>query len=710
MSTKLERYKVYNFRSIEESDWIEIAGNSCLVGTNEAGKTNLLIALWKLNPANNEPIVPLDDFPRHLYSNYKAEKHSEDIFISADFILDDDIQEEFSSVLKCDIEQIKTVLVCRRYNGNYDITFPYSQIESFASTRVISLIDEFKTELDNNENYLKESEELKIIISNYFDELKKGLKDENVLKSDVEELISKTDILIEKHFGKKKNLPELFKLKFINKLQFFINAFEGKTIVPTQEISSKVLKVIPKFVYYSDYGNLDSEIFLPRVIEDFERDDLSESARAKARTLDVLFKYVKLSPKEIFELGNDQKVIVKTLNYNNAEISSVEQKLTDEEIREWADKKRERGILLRSAATQLTQSFRKWWLQGNYVFDFEADGNHFRINVSDTLRPEPIELEARSRGLQWFFSFFLVFLVETKEGHSNTVLLLDEPGLSLHPIAQYDLAKFFKKLSEDNQLIYTSHSPFLVDMDNLANVKAVYVDSETGRTKVSSNLRSNDTDAEKSIYPIHAALGLTVSDTLLLGCLPVLVEGVSDQIYLSLIKRYLIGKGKLQYSKEIVFIPTGGVKGMGPVSKLVSSRDDKLPFVLLDSDKTGKAYFKQLSDGRYRDEKNKLIEVAQFLKEGEYEIEDLIPAKSIIQLIDRMYRAEQYFDDFYEKEIPIVNQIEAWATKNNLILKDGWKVELARGLQNRFDKEFETVDESIESSWSKLFNKLLGSI
>lgn len=710
MSTKLERYKVYNFRSIEESDWIEIADNSCLVGTNEAGKTNLLIALWKLNPANNEPIVPLDDFPRHLYSNYKVEKHSEDIFISADFILDDDIQEEFSSVLKCDIEQIKTVLVSRRYNGNYDITFPYSQIESFSSTRIISLIDEFKTELDNNESYLKESEELKIIISNYFEELKKGLKDESVLKSDIEELISKTDILIEKHFGKKKNLPELFKLKFINKLQFFINAFEGKTIVPTQEISSKVLKVIPKFVYYSDYGNLDSEIFLPRVIEDFERDDLSESARAKARTLEVLFKYVKLSPKEIFELGNDQKVIVKTLNYNNAEISSVEQKLTDEEIREWADKKRERGILLRSAATQLTQSFRKWWLQGNYVFDFEADGNHFRINVSDTLRPEPIELEARSRGLQWFFSFFLVFLVETKEGHSNTVLLLDEPGLSLHPIAQYDLAKFFKKLSEDNQLIYTSHSPFLVDMDNLANVKAVYVDSETGRTKVSSNLRSNDTDAEKSIYPVHAALGLTVSDTLLLGCLPVLVEGVSDQIYLSLIKRYLIGKGKLQYSKEIVFIPTGGVKGMGPVSKLVSSRDDKLPFVLLDSDKTGKAYFKQLSDGRYRDEKNKLIEVAQFLKEGEYEIEDLIPAKSIIQLIDRMYRAEQYFDDFYEKEIPIVNQIETWATKNNLILKDGWKVELARGLQNRFDKEFEKVDESIESSWSELFDKLLGFI
>src|SRR5690606_25715859 len=135
-------------------------------------------------------------------------------------------------------------------------------------------------------------------------------------------------------------------------------------------------------------------------------------------------------------------------------------------------------------------------------------------------------------------------------------------------------------------------------------------------------------DAEKSIYPIHAALGLTVSDTLLLGCLPVLVEGVSDQVYLSLLMRFLIGKGELQYSKEIVFIPTGGVRGMGPVSKLVSSREDDLPFVLLDSDKTGKEYAKNLKSGKYRDEKDKVLGVADFLSDKEYEIEDLIPTEA----------------------------------------------------------------------------------
>tara|TARA_R110000868_G_scaffold170223_4_gene405435 strand:+ start:627 stop:2762 length:2136 start_codon:yes stop_codon:yes gene_type:complete len=706
METKLDKYKVYNFRSIEESDWIDVSNNSCLVGTNEAGKTNLLIALWKLNPANKEPIIPLDDFPRHIYSNYKADNHSEDVFIAADFILKEKFQEEIAKELKCDPEQIKCVLVERRYDGEYHITFPYSKVESYDTETLRELFETFEMHLYNSEPFQKESAELQAKIRGFFKSKIEAFPKDLFSKDITVTLQEEIQKFVQESFGKKKNLPELFDIRLLKRLQKMIDAFDGKPIQSTSEINQKVLKEIPKFVYYSDYGNLDSEIYLPRVIEDFGRDDLSESARAKARTLDVLFKYVKLSPTEIYELGNESKTIVEKLNQNNQVVSTEEKPISEEEIREWADKKRERGILLRSAATQLTQRFKKWWLQGDYIFDFQADGRHFRINVSDSLRPEPIELEGRSRGLQWFFSFFLVFLVETKEGHSNTILLLDEPGLSLHPIAQYDLAKFFRKLSEDNQLIYTSHSPFLVDMDNLANLKAVYVDSKTGRTKVSSNLRYNEEDAEKSIFPVHAALGLTVSDTLLLGCLPILVEGPSDQIYLSLIKRYLVGKGELRNTKEIVFIPTGGVRGMGPVTKLVSSRDDSLPYVLLDSDNVGKDYQKQLTKGRYRDEKEKVIGIADFLGDKEYEIEDLIPANSLISIIDRQYRSDQYFEDYYKKDEPIVDQIEAWATKNGIELENGWKVEVARIAQNRFNKVMESIPKEMEENWKKLFEKL----
>ena len=707
MKTILDRFKVINFRSIEESDWIEISDNSCLVGTNEAGKTNLLLALWKLNPANNEPIVPLNDFPTNIYSKYKIVNHSKHVFIKADFILDDKFANEISSELKCDFEQIKRVLVQRNYEGSYDISFPYSEVRSFSSERIIGILNGFKSEIEKEDFYIKESDENKKILNDFIEDEKNNYTEDYFNKTQVLETNSNVDLLIENNFKRKKNIPEFIQDKLITKMYFFINAFDAKPIETSKEIRQKILKKIPKFVFYSDYGNLDSEIFLPRVIEDLERDDLSESARAKVRTLEVLFKYVGLSPQEIYELGNDRKVVVKTMDYNNRVVSTEEEDLSEEEVKEWSEKKKERGVLLRSAATELSTSFKKWWLQGDYIFDFQADGNHFRINVSDKLRPEQIELEGRSRGLQWFFSFFLVFLVETKEEHSNTILLLDEPGLSLHPIAQYDLAKFFKKLSEDNQLIYTSHSPFLVDMDNLANVKAVYVDSETGRTKVSSNLRYNDSDSEKSIYPIHAALGLTVSDTLLLGCKPILVEGPSDQIYLTLIKRFLIGIGKLQYSKEIVFIPTGGVKGMSPVSKLVASRDNELPVVLLDSDKAGEDFQKQLKSGKYVEQKNKVLGVKDFIGENIYEIEDLIEPETLIKIIDKKYRSENEFEDFHKTDKPIVDQIEAWAKKENIIMEKGWKVELARELQNKFDKNFNKIEAKYIDIWSKLFESLL---
>lgn len=707
MKTVLDRFKVTNFRSIEESDWIEVSDNSCLVGTNEAGKTNLLIALWKLNPANNEPIIPLNDFPRNIYSKYKIDNHNKDVFIKADFILDDELATEIAKELNCDFEQIKRVLVQRKYDGKYFITFPYSEVRSFSCERIIQILDAFKSEIEKEDFYIKESEENRKILDDFINSEKNKYLEDYFNKSQVEETISKVNLLIENNFKRKKNIPEFIQNNLTLKLIFFINAFNAKPIETTPEIRQKVLKKIPKFVFYSDYGNLDSEIFLPRVIEDLERDDLSESARAKVRTLEVLFKYVGLSPQEIYELGNDRKVVVKTLDYNNRVVSTTEEDLSEEEVKEWSEKKKERGVLLRSAATELSTSFKKWWLQGDYIFDFQADGNHFRINVSDKLRPEQIELEGRSRGLQWFFSFFLVFLVETKEEHSNTVLLLDEPGLSLHPIAQYDLAKFFKKLSEDNQLIYTSHSPFLVDMDNLANVKAVYIDTETGRTKVSSNLRYNDLDAEKSIYPVHAALGLTVSDTLLLGCKPILVEGPSDQIYLTLIKRFLIGNGNLKYSKEIVFIPTGGVKGMSPVSKLVASRDNELPIVLLDSDKAGEDFQKQLKSGKYVEQKDKVLGVKEFIGENIYEIEDLIEPETLIKIIDKKFRAENEFEDFYKSNNPIVDQIEAWAAKENIVLEKGWKVEIARELQNKFDKNFNKVDSAYIDIWTKLFESLL---
>ena len=207
-------------------------------------------------------------------------------------------------------------------------------------------------------------------------------------------------------------------------------------------------------------------------------------------------------------------------------------------------------------------------------------------------------------------------------------MLLDEPGLSLHPLAQADLIKFFTGLAVENQLIYTTHSPFLVEPNNLANIKAVYVD-DAGQSTVSSNLRQGSSVATQSIYAVHAAIGLTVSDGLLLGCQPVMVEGPSDQIYLQMMKNILSGKSMYKHNREMIFVPTGGVSGMKPIISILAGRDSVLPYAILDADKPGRDKENKLRGDLYREEKSKVISVRDILGEGDFEIEDLLPADEL---------------------------------------------------------------------------------
>ncbi|WP_035558082.1 ATP-dependent nuclease [Hymenobacter sp. IS2118] len=596
---KLLQFRVENFKSIKDSGWVQVGQLSCILGTNEAGKTNLLQGLWKLNPANDEPIVPLSDYPRKKYASYEATEGAEE-FITADFELTGPQAAKTAE----SGAPFSIVRFSRLYHGKYRCWGLNSQS---VAVRAISG-DEFQI---------------------YF-------------------------------------------------------------------------KQIPHFVYFSDYGNLDSEIYLPHVIENSKRTDLGEGQRAKARSLDVLFKYVQLKPKEILELG--QETPTQQLNHYG---QAVQAQPTAEQIDADRAKKKKREILLTSASSQLTQAFREWWKQGDYRFRFQADGNHFRIWVSDDRRHEEVELEGRSRGLQWFFSFFLVFLVEAKNSHHNSILLLDEPGLSLHPLAQADLIKFFASLSEENQLIYTTHSPFLVEPNNLANIKAVYVD-DAGQSTVSSNLRQGSKVAEHSIYPVHAAIGLTVSQGLLLGCQPVLVEGPSDQIYLQLIKNLLSGQNKYRHDRDLVFVPTGGVSGMKPIISILAGRDNALPYAVLDSDKPGRDKENQLKGGLYKDEKNKVIGIAQILGAADYEIEDLIPADELARVFSKAYRGKQTddFDDLVDAAKPLIPQMEAFAEQNGYELETGWKVELARDVQKASARIASKVTPERIKLWKKLFDKL----
>ena len=432
---KLKRFRVTNFRSVIDSGWINCDDVTTLVGINESGKSNILLALWKLNPARGGEIDVLHDLPVMKLSSLR-EKQEEVFFVEAVFEIGESaegINDELGMSLTAENE----LYISRNYKGDYRFRF-----EDEASQKKIEQLQKPKK--------VKGSEDI-----------------------------------------------------------------PGQTAV---EIFNRIKPFIPSFVYYSNYGNLTSRIYLPHAVKWLKGESVAgvDIKEDQVRTIKVLFDYVNLKPEEILELGKDAKDIAQERRRDATP--------TEDDIKKAEADKEQRALLLQSAGTQLTKGFRDWWKQGEYKFRFGADGDYFYIWVSDDKRPEEVDLGLRSTGLQWFLSFYLVFLMECKNENQGSVLLLDEAGLTLHPLAQKDLAAFFNKLSEENQIINTTHSPFIVDAKNIDRCRVVFTSE----------------DGEKSIYAVHAALGLTVSDVLLQGSQVVVVEGPSDQFYLSAIKNALI--------------------------------------------------------------------------------------------------------------------------------------------------------------------------
>lgn len=622
---KLLRFRVTQFRSVADSGWIDASDVTALIGENEAGKTNVLLPLWKLNPSGSGEINLLDDMPRSRYAEMRTKPGDHD-FITCIFELND-AERDLAARHGADREKTETVEVVRDFDGRYGWNFP---------------------------------------------------RDPDF---DLHDAHDATEAHAEDEEGEPERGPSL---------------------------SDKLEQLLPKFVYYSNYGNLDAQIYLPHVVENLRRDDLSGREAAKARTLRVLFKLVNLSPEEVLELARATGV-TERIDQHGQRIS-VEPK-TDEQMQADDEQLRTRAALLQSAQTKLTKTFKDWWKQGDYRFRLQADGNYFRIWVSDDRRPEEIELESRSTGLQWFLSFFLVFTYESDDTHDNAIVLLDEPGHSLHPLAQRDLSAFFDNLSETHQIVFTTHSPFMIDADRLDRVRKVYVDSEGG-TVASSNLAENKgKGADRgagATYAVHSALNLTVAESLLLGCTPIIVEGPSDQHYLSAIKNILIAKGRISPSAELVFPPSGGAKTAKIIAAILMGRDDALPYVLLDGDAAGQQAAKALKDGLYQGSKDFVLTVDSFTDElKNSEIEDIIPAPLLIQVLDRLERrADRDFEDVHESGQPIVPQIKNWAKQEGFDLVEDWKVQLALGVKAKLlanpDKQ---VDDAHLSLWASIFSK-----
>ena len=245
----------------------------------------------------------------------------------------------------------------------------------------------------------------------------------------------------------------------------------------------------------------------------------------------------------------------------------------------------------------------------------------------------------RSAGFIWFFSF-LVSFSQVKKDHGNVVILLDEPGLSLHGCAQADLLRYIEeKLKPDHQVIFTTHSPFMVPPDRLDWVRTVEdVVVQKGQkfvslgTKVGGDVLSTDRD---TLFPLQAALGYEITQSLFVGEHTLLVEGPSDILFLKAASNELSARGRSSLDKRWIVCPSKGIDKVAAFLSLFGGNKLHVA-VLLDYTKGQKAKVDQLKQSKLLQDGH-VFTITDFVSQDEGDVEDLLGVELYVKLVNATY-------------------------------------------------------------------------
>ena len=265
------------------------------------------------------------------------------------------------------------------------------------------------------------------------------------------------------------------------------------------------------------------------------------------------------------------------------------------------------------------------------------DANHLDTIISDPTSTYDVEvnLNERSRGFQWFFAFYITFSADTDGGQAeNAIILLDEPGLYLHAKSQSDLPRHLES-DFSNQIIYSTHSPFLVPTHALDSVRTVNIAEDIGTT-----VTNDPTGDARTLFPLQAALGYDLAQSLFVGPNNLIVEGVTDFWIMSAVSAYAAEKGRTALSASLTLTPAGGAQKVSYMVALLTSESLNV-LVLLDTERDSRATKEELLKARLiRDQNVVFVSEAFTTPPGEADIEDMLDPTVYEELVLESYASE----------------------------------------------------------------------
>jgi hypothetical protein len=237
-----------------------------------------------------------------------------------------------------------------------------------------------------------------------------------------------------------------------------------------------------------------------------------------------------------------------------------------------------RKAALESAATTVSEEVFRYWSQNPELtveldLDFREAGQNGRggppfldVRIRNDRHRVTTNFGEHSGGLVWFFSFVAAFS-ELRDAE-DLILLLDEPGLGLHAAGQADLLRYLDgQLAVGHQVVYTTHSPYMVDATRPHRVRAVEdVKGEGTRVGEGAGATSRDT-----VLPLTGALATSLLKGIGAGPRTLLVGGVPDLIYLEVMSGYLREGGRSGLDPAWRVLPTGGLGGLPVAATLLGA-------------------------------------------------------------------------------------------------------------------------------------------
>jgi hypothetical protein len=632
---KLIKANIIRYKCIETEQSFDVEDDvTVLVGMNESGKTSILEALAKTQYFETDEKFTFNmihDFPRKQKKSVDKTGEIPDA-VKLEYQVDNNV-----------LHEIYKELGIKPLNNKFSVTYYYDNHRTWELSWINTL--EFMKEKIVSLEF--ENQDLSSSLQNVSNksQFKKVLENKNEMgysEDDIKKLDSLKVFFKDTNSWEKSPIDEFVVFKYL---------------IPN----------LPKFMYYDDYYSLPSRVSLTKLEENFT-DSAKKTAKALLELADI-----------------DIETLTKSDNFEEfiAELEATEAIISAELFKYWKTNKNLK-ILFRIDKKEETDGYNSTRIVDRIL----------EIRVQNQRTGVSLPLENRSKGFNWFFSFLVWFMKIQEKRDTTYILLLDEPGLNLHAKAQNDLLKFIFDLSNDYQIIYTTHSPFMIETDKLNKVRTVF--EKKDGTTISDSVQEKDPN---TLFPLQAALGYDLAQNLFVSKKNLLVEGISDLTYLSIISTILEAHGREGLNSEVMIVPVGGADKVATFISLL--RGNKLELVCLLDTFTDQSARSRLNNmvAKQIIKENNILFYHDVIQSDHADIEDLFLKSDYVDLYNKTFDVEidstTLTDGSILEQLRALNNGESFNHYRpaNYLAKNIQSITLSNESLDNFEKLFKLINK-----------------